>query len=138
MPNLQHPITGMVIGSRRFNNRPLLIACCNEYLAGISLFVSGGCQGPDKWGEEWARANGVNCSIFPAAWNEFGRSAGYRRSADMVKAIEIRGGAVRVLAFVDGNSAGTWFTVQLCEKAGFEVRVYDWHGLRQSFNTKTE
>lgn len=49
----------------------------------ISRVVSGGANGWDWLGEAWAKKNGIPVTIVPADWNQFGKSAGYKRNVEM-------------------------------------------------------
>jgi hypothetical protein len=51
----------------------------------ITEVVSGGARGIDTDGEIYAKARDIPLKIFPADWNRFGKSAGYRRNAEMAK-----------------------------------------------------
>ena len=48
---------------------------------------SGDAPGADSFALQWARSKGVKCRCWNADWPRFGRSAGVRRSAALVKAI---------------------------------------------------
>jgi len=65
------------------------------------IIVSGGARGVDKFGEEWAYNNGVDVVKFPADWKKHGRSAGFRRNADMARFAD------GLFAFHNGVSKGT-------------------------------
>lgn len=65
------------------------------------IIISGGARGADKLGEEFARQAGFECEVFPAKWNEFGRSAGFIRNNEMAEAAD------GLIAFWDGVSRGT-------------------------------
>ena len=63
--------------------------------------VSGAARGADRLGELYARENKLECSQFPADWNKYGKSAGYRRNTEMA---EYADGAI---VFWDGESHGS-------------------------------
>jgi len=63
--------------------------------------VSGGGQGPDQWGEEWANLNSIPCWVIYPEWDKYGRAAGFIRNSDIINA------GTRVIAFWDGTSKGT-------------------------------
>ena len=51
---------------------------------GFTELVSGGCPtGVDYFGELWAKERGVPTKVFPANWDEHGKSAGPIRNWDM-------------------------------------------------------
>jgi hypothetical protein len=78
-----------VVGSRSFykdNNKGAELQCkliVQEFLVDIDLdeeyqkFVSGGADGPDKWGEEMARKFQLTCVIYKPDWAKYGRAAGF-------------------------------------------------------------
>lgn len=51
----------------------------------ITCVVSGGARGADAAGERFARHFGLPLQIFPAEWDKYGKSAGYRRNEQMAK-----------------------------------------------------
>lgn len=90
--------------------------------------VHGACpSGADRMASEFIkslRLDAVREEPHPAAWHEFGKSAGYRRNAEMVKL-----GADLCLAFiVPGQSRGTEHTANLARAAGIPVREVKSHG----------
>ena len=106
-----------IIGSRGFNDINLLNETLNPLVFRIDLVVSGCVRGADKMGEEWAERHGINTLIFPAEWDKYGKSAGFRRNEDIIK------NADTVIAFWDGVSRGTQHSISLCEKYNKPCRV---------------
>ena len=45
--------------------------------------VQGGANGADKFAEIYANNHGYACKLFKADWDNYGKSAGYRRNSDM-------------------------------------------------------
>lgn len=118
----------VVVGSRSFSDRSLLFRVCAMLCGRSSVWSdspvwSGGARGADSLGVAWARFVGRRVRVFPARWSVFGKSAGFRRSAEMVAACPP--GSV-VLCFVDkalGSCRGSNFTVSLARKRGLRVLV---------------
>lgn len=54
-------------------------------IKGVTEVVSGGASGADKWGEVWARMDGIKLTVFPADWKNLGRRAGPVRNAQMAR-----------------------------------------------------
>lgn len=79
--------------------------------------VCGKARGADTLGEEWAKENHVGVAYFPADWDKYGKSAGYRRNEQMAK----YGDAL--LAFWDGASKGTGHMINLAKKYEIPVMV---------------
>lgn len=88
-------------------------------LPDTATVVSGGARGVDTAAEEAARARGLAVEIFPADWNTYGKSAGFRRNADIVNAAD------EVVAFIYRNSKGASHSVELARRAGKPVRVIE-------------
>lgn len=51
----------------------------------VSEVVSGCARGVDTAGETWAEKNNIPVKKFPADWNKYGKSAGYRRNQQMAE-----------------------------------------------------
>lgn len=54
----------------------------------ISVVISGSARGYDREGEIWANNNAIPVERYPAEWDKYGKSAGYRRNEDMAKIAE--------------------------------------------------
>ena len=81
----------------------------------------GGAHGADSIAAQWAKARGYEVHVFHACWERFGKSAGFKRTAEMIAAAPA--GSV-VVAFVKGKleeSRGTAFTVDQAHKRGLRV-----------------
>ena len=85
--------------------------------------ISGHCPGVDQMGEQFAKENGMPCSVFPAHWSKYGRSAGFRRNVGMVNYASEAENSL-VIAFWNGQSHGTEFTIQKAREKGIPVEVY--------------
>lgn len=73
--------------------------------------VCGLARGVDSQGERWGMEYGITVRFFPAHWDEYGKSAGYRRNAEMVDY------CTHGLVFWDRKSRGTKHTISLLEKS---------------------
>lgn len=80
--------------------------------------VSGGARGADVLGERFALENMMEVKSFPANWDEHGKSAGYRRNAQMADYADV------LVAFWDGMSRGTKHMIDLALDCSLEVHVY--------------
>lgn len=75
------------------------------------LILSGGANGPDKAGEEWAKINNVRIMIFKPDWS-IGRGAGIINNKRLVD------NADALLVMYDGQSKGTLDTIKRFKKQG--------------------
>lgn len=82
-----------------------------------TVIVSGGARGVDSVAVEEARRLHMPYEVYPADWNQHGRSAGFRRNQTIVDAAD------EVVAFWDGESRGTTDTVNRAKRANKPVRV---------------
>lgn len=112
----------LITGSRDWDDRDRLWGALNEAASehGVTL-VSGACpSGADLMAEEWAECQpDVTIERHPAEWDKYGKSAGFRRNAEMVNL-----GADICLAFVRNGSRGATHTANLAQKAGIQTRWF--------------
>jgi hypothetical protein len=86
-------------------------------LATVPMVVSGGARGADRIGEKYAIDNEMKMRQFPAEWDKYGKSAGYRRNVDMANFSEA------LVAFWDGKSKGTKHMIDIAIEKGLLVQV---------------
>lgn len=113
----------IVAGSRSFNNYGLLEKKLNKILSrciASAEIVSGGAKGADTMGERYAKAHKLSVHRFPAQWEKYGRSAGYKRNAEMAEFADA------LVAFWDGASRGTEHMINLAREKGLRVRVVNY------------
>ena len=124
----------IVAGSRTFKDYEKLSDTLMEYLGSIDgsdlvddpsqvKFISGTARGADTLGEQFDYAWGYDVIRFPANWDTYGKSAGYRRNADMAKYASEKNGVL--FAFWDGRSRGTKSMIDLGNRYGLEVHVIE-------------
>lgn len=115
----------IIAGSRGFSNYKLLKEKCNEYLREKRkeyniIIISGGARGADMLGEKYAQDEGFSLEVFPANWNKFGKSAGFRRNEQMGEVADA------LIAFWDGKSHGTKHMIEIMENKKLLVRVVNY------------
>ena len=94
-------------------------AAIEEYGFEITEVVSGYARGVDTVGEAWSIVNGLGYATpFPADWDRFGKSAGYRRNEEMADYADA------LIAVWDGESRGTKHMIDIARRKGLEVFVY--------------
>lgn len=94
----------IVAGSREFENYAVVERAIDQFIENygpITEIVSGTARGADQLGERYAKKHNIALRQFPANWDLYGKSAGYRRNEEMAN----YGNAL--LAFWDGLSRGT-------------------------------
>jgi hypothetical protein len=99
-----------IIGSRDFNDYKLLEQTLEPYKSKLTLVVSGGAKGADRFGDHWAQVNNIKALIFLPDWDKFGKRAGFIRNEDIIKNCDA------CIAFWNGESKGTAHSISLCEK----------------------
>lgn len=110
-----------VIGSRNVGEGYYALVC--KHMPGnASEIVSGGAVGVDSLAKRYAAANGLPIRIIRPDYR--GKRETYERKlAPLERNREIVDCADVVLAFWDGRSSGTAYTIEYARKCGKPVRV---------------
>lgn len=87
-----------------------------------TVIISGTARGADKLGELWAEKNNLDIVRMPANWDLHGKSAGYKRNAEMAAVAEA------LIALWDGKSKGTKHMIDLALANNLKVHIYYLHG----------
>ena len=117
------PVFSVIIaGSRHYADYSQLRDVCDNLLADKCqthriVIVSGGAQGADSLGENYARERGYALKRYPAQWDKYGRAAGPIRNAEMAR------NADALVLFWNGKSRGSLNMKQEAEKIGLPVRT---------------
>ena len=109
----------IIAGTRSFDDYELLKAKMDRLLSqqrDVEI-VSGTARGADQLGERYAVERGLPIKQFPADWNTYGKSAGYRRNAEMAEYADA------AVVFWDGKSRGSKHMIDLAKRKGIAVRV---------------
>ena len=102
-----------IIGSR---NAPAInIAQYIEHRPGI--VISGGAKGVDTLAREYAQNNGIEFLEFLPNYAKYGRCAPLKRNDEIAAAADV------CLAFWDGKSRGTAYTVKKFKELGKPVHI---------------
>lgn len=109
----------IIAGGRDFSNYDLLCEEVSKIIAGVPCIeiVSGGARGADLLGEHYAIDKGIPVKRFPADWEKYGKSAGFRRNAEMAKYADW------CICFWDGKSKGTGHMINLAKEAGLNIKI---------------
>lgn len=113
----------IIAGSRGFDDYNLLYRTCDLVLSQVSSpieIVSGTAKGADLLGERYASDKGYGVTQFPANWDKYGKSAGYRRNAEMASY------ANALIVFWDGVSRGTKHMIDLAKKEGLQIKIVEY------------
>src|SRR5258705_1180620 len=76
----------LVCGGRNYTDRAQLNETINRLRAerGFTHVIAGGARVADTLAEEWARAEGLPCTVYRADWEKLGRPAGPIRNQQML------------------------------------------------------
>lgn len=110
----------IIAGTRDFNNYHLLKMKLDKILSNITddiVIVSGKARGADTLGEKYAKEKGYQIAEFPADWEKFGRSAGYKRNVQMAEYADA------CVCFWDGRSPGTKHMINIANQYKLQIRV---------------
>lgn len=107
----------IVAGGRTFNDYEFLKQSIDELQLTNLEIVSGKARGADSLGERYARERGLVIHEFPAEWSTYGKSAGYRRNADMANF------ANGCICFWDEKSKGTKHMIDLAMKKELDLTI---------------
>lgn len=102
-----------IIGSRNLHVENL-----SDYIPeGVTEIISGGAHGIDSCAREFAVQNGIRLTEFLPDYRRYGRGAPLKRNILIVDTTD------EVLAFWDGNSRGTAYTISYAREKSKNVRV---------------
>tara|TARA_R110000772_G_scaffold265362_1_gene386742 strand:+ start:160 stop:507 length:348 start_codon:yes stop_codon:yes gene_type:complete len=109
----------IIAGGRDFDDYDKLKTSCDFTLNNQEYvdIVSGMARGADNLGMKYAVEKEYNIFQYPADWDKYGKSAGYRRNSEMAKDSDA------LIAFWDGKSRGTKSMIDLAVKNKLKVRV---------------
>lgn len=115
----------IIAGSRGFSNYRLLKEQCNKYLREKRktcniVVISGHARGADTLGEKYAKEEGFDLEIYPAQWDKYGKSAGFRRNEQMGNIADA------LIAFWDGKSHGTKHMIDIMNEKNLQVKVVEY------------
>jgi RES domain-containing protein len=106
----------IIAGSRTITDMREVEAAIRESWFDITEVVCGDARGVDSLGMEWAWRDSIPVKHFPADWNRFGKSAGYKRNVQMAEYAE-------ALIAVTTGSRGTQHMIDIATARGLKVFV---------------
>jgi predicted Rossmann fold nucleotide-binding protein DprA/Smf involved in DNA uptake len=103
-----------VVGSRTFRDDRLLA----KTLVALkpAVVISGGAKGADRLAERWARRSGIEVKIFKPDRKKY-RHPYHHRNRLIAEACDV------LIAFWDGHSSGTKYTIDYARRMGKPVTV---------------
>lgn len=106
-----------IVGSRDYPDLWRVEAYVRQMDPADTVVVSGGAKGVDSAAADAARQSGIRVVEYLPDWEQYGRSAGFRRNRTIVKNSDL------VVAFWNGKSRGTASTISIAKEMGkpFEV-----------------
>ena len=107
-----------IVGTRTYPD----LEQVRKYVRDLSpddIIVSGGAKGVDETAEGEARKLGMEVIFVPAEWNKYGKRAGLMRNDIIV------GMADCVVAFWDGVSRGTKYTIDKAKEKNVITQVFN-------------
>ncbi len=84
------------------------------------LVLVGDCSGVDTSAQKVCKELGIDCEVFKADWNQFGKRAGYLRNKTM---IDRQPGIVLAFHSNIGVSLGTSMTLKLAESSKLKTKL---------------
>lgn len=107
----------IIAGSRNCNDIQLLINAIDNCEWDITKVICGMAKGADHLGELWANFMKIPVDKFPADWNKYGKSAGYKRNVQMAE------NADALIALWDGESRGTKHMIEIALEKNLLVHI---------------
>ena len=101
-----------IIGSRGIKNAPI-----DHHVSVGDEIVSGGAEGVDTCAAKYAREKGIKLTVFLPEYSLYGRGAPLVRNRKIVEYAD------KVIAFWDGKSKGTLFTINYAKKIKKECLI---------------
>lgn len=108
----------IIAGSRTVTDLAIIETAIRKADFPITEVVSGGARGVDTLGEEYAKKNGIPIKRFPANWDKYGKSAGYKRNVQMAEYADA------LIAVWDGESRGTMHMINIARDLGIKNFIY--------------
>lgn len=108
----------IVAGGRDFDDYQLLCRRLDYFFQKIRpIIICGEAKGADVLGRRYAEEIGLEIMSFPAQWEKYGKSAGYRRNEEMAAVAD------GLVAFWDGESKGTKHMIEYMRKLEKKVKI---------------
>ena len=113
----------IIAGSRDFQDYKLMEKEFCQFMNGEDTenitIISGGARGADRLGEHLAYEYEIDVEVYPANWDKYGKSAGYKRNEQMANV------ATHALIFwnISKQTPGTKHMIDLADKYKLITKV---------------
>jgi len=110
----------IIAGGRDFNNYDMLTTAVDNFIErhpDYDIIISGTARGADELGERYAKDTNITVERYPAQWDKYGKSAGYRRNEQMALLAD------GCICFWNGLSKGTEHMINLAKKHNLNTIV---------------
>ena len=108
----------LICGSRDWTDHIHIHKRIEQLNPRTDTIIHGACRGADLIAANYANCLDFQVKAFPADWGRWGRSAGFKRNAEMIAQKPDL-----VIAFQVDGSRGTQHTIDLARAAGIQVEV---------------
>ena len=108
----------IIAGSRDIHNDTFLEKAIEAHNAPITTVLCGMAKGADMIGLRYAKQHNILFEKYPALWDEYGNSAGYRRNVLMARSADA------CIVLWDGKSKGSKHMINIAKEYGLKVTVY--------------
>ena len=108
----------IIAGSRSIIDLKYIVAAVKESTFDISVIIEGEANGVDVLVWRYGMINNIPVEPFLAKWNEFGKSAGYKRNVEMANNAEA------LILVWDGKSKGSKHMLDVAKTKGLKTFVY--------------
>lgn len=108
----------IIAGSREIQNYGFVLEAIEEAGFPLTEVVSGTANGIDRLGERYANENHIPIAYYPADWDKYGKSAGYRRNIEMANYAE------GLIAVWNRKSKGTASMIELARDRRLKTYVF--------------
>lgn len=108
----------IVAGSREITSYIVVKDAIKNSGFDVTEIVSGTARGVDKLGELWAFENDIPVKRFPADWEKYGKSAGYKRNQQMADYADA------LVAIWDRKSPGTGHMISIAKMKQLPVYIH--------------
>lgn len=106
----------IIAGSREITDKKTVFNLIDSLnLDDMDIIISGQARGVDFCGEQYAKERKISLKVFPANWDVYGKSAGYRRNVEMAKVADA------LILIWDGKSKGSGHMKNIAKEKGLTI-----------------